>query len=71
MQVLYSGKFSRTINFAVLMNFIATSKTNPRNLIVVCEYNNSLVHPQKFIRKICDWMETSIIFKLKNYLRAM
>ena len=29
MRVPYSGNFSRTINFAVFMDFTATSKINP------------------------------------------
>ena len=71
MQVLYSGKFSRTINFTVFMDFIATSKINARNLLVVCEYNDSLAYPQMFICKICHWVATSIILKLKNYLHMI
>ena len=48
----YSGNFLRTVNFAVFVDFTATSKINPRNLIIVYKCNDNLVDPRNLIREM-------------------
>ena len=45
----YSGNFSRTINFAVFVDFTATSKIN---LIIAYKCNDSLVDPRNLIHEL-------------------
>ena len=46
----YSRNFSRTINFAVFVDFTATSKLILKNFIYKC--NDNLVDPQNLIREM-------------------
>ena len=48
--LLYSGNFSRTINFAVFMDFTATSKINP--LKSYHSIQMQLVDPRNLIREM-------------------
>ena len=45
----YSGIFSRTINFAVFVDFTATSKINPPKSYYSIKCNDSLVDPRNLI----------------------
>ena len=53
-KVPYSENFSRTINFAVFVDFTATSKINPRKSYysIQYKYNDNLVDPQNLIREM-------------------
>ena len=57
----YSGKLSRTINFAVFKDFSTTSK-----IVIFIEFYESLVDPRNLIPKIYCGGITSKIFNLKN-----
>ena len=50
--ISYRGNFSRTTNFAVFVDFTATSKINPQNLIIAYECNDSVVDPRNLISEL-------------------
>ena len=62
----YSGKISRTINFAVFEDFTTTSKINSSKSYSIESYD-SLVDPQNLIREMYRGEITSKIFSLENY----
>ena len=63
----YSGKFLRTINFAVFEDFATASKINSSKSYFSIESFGSLVDPRNLIREMYRGEITSKIFFLKNY----
>ena len=64
----YSGNLSRTINFAIFMDFTATLKINlQKSYYIVYKCNDSLVDPRNLICKMYHSAVTSKIFSLENY----
>ena len=67
MLIPYSGKFLRTINFAVFEDFATASNINSSKSYYSIESYGSLVDPRNLIREIYRGEITSKIFFLENY----
>ena len=64
----YSGKISRTKNFAVVEDFTTASKINALKSYYSIESYDSLVDPENLIHEIYCGEITLKIFCLENYL---
>ena len=67
MHIPYSGKISRTINFAVFEDFTTASKINSSKSYYSIESYDSLVDPQNLIDEMYRGEITLKIFCLENY----
>ena len=66
-RIPYSGKISKTINFAVFEDFTTALKINSSKSYYSIESYDSLVDPRNLIREIFQYRWTLKIISLKNY----
>ena len=71
LNIPYSGKILRTINFIVFEDFTTSSKINSSKSYYSIESYDSLVDPGNLICKMYHGEITSKIFCLENYPLAI